>query len=388
MVGSDDESGSEQEVDWMEEGGEGDRMKWSLVNRKRKKIHQQNSDSDKEVSIRKDVKRNEGHKVIVTFESPGSRNPLKISEALKSKLGNIVYAKTLQDGSIMVICKDEAQKVKALQIKSLAGYTVKCSSWKERRVVRGVVYGIPTEVTEEEIKRNVSNVKVSKVKRLQFTRDGLKRDSLSVMIQFEEEALPVRVMVGYMSYNVREYVPPPLRCYKCQRFGHVAAICKSKQRCGKCGGEHQYGECGENAKLKCCNCGEEHSAAYGGCKVRKRAVKVQNIKINEGITYAEAVKRMKNSETSDLNEKPDSMASHKGNNQSNVSKESLIIDKVKFVTFMAEVVNCSAQTKSRTERIKIIIRAAEKYLDVREITVEKIQDTLVGDLQGTQKSNG
>lgn len=87
-------------------------------------------------------------------------------------------------------------------------------------------------MTEEEIKRNVSNAKVSKVKQLQFTRDGLKRDSLSIMIQFEEEALPVRVMVGYMSYNVREYVPPPLRCYKCHRFGHVAAVCKSKQRCG------------------------------------------------------------------------------------------------------------------------------------------------------------
>lgn len=77
MVGSDDESGSEQEVDWMEEGGEGGRMKWSLVNRKRKKTHQQNADSDKEVGTRKDIKRNEGHKVIVTFESPGSRNPIK-----------------------------------------------------------------------------------------------------------------------------------------------------------------------------------------------------------------------------------------------------------------------------------------------------------------------
>lgn len=75
-------------------------------------------------------------------------------------------------------------------------------------------------------------------------------------------------------------------------------------------------------------------------------MKAQNIKITEGITYAEAIKRVKNSKISDLNEKPHSMASQTGNNQCNVSKESLIIDKVKFLRFMAEVVNCSAQTSS------------------------------------------
>lgn len=51
-------------------------------------------------------------------------------------------------------------------------------------------------------------------------------------------------------------------------------------------------------------------------------------------------------------------------------------DKVSFVTFIAEVVNCSAQTESRTERIKIIIRAAGKYLELEDVTVEIINDRL------------
>lgn len=74
-----------------------------------------------------------------------------------------------------------------------------------------------------------------------------------------------------------------------------------KQRCGKCGGEHKYGECGEDAKPECCNCGGEHSATYGGCEIRKRAMKVQNIKTTEGITYAEAIKRVKSNEMSKVN---------------------------------------------------------------------------------------
>ncbi|XP_037536589.1 cyclin-H [Nematolebias whitei] len=38
---------------------------------------------------------------------------------------------------------------------------------------------------------------------------------------------------------IMPYIPPPLRCYKCQRYGHIAAVCKGKQRCAKCGADHR-----------------------------------------------------------------------------------------------------------------------------------------------------
>ena len=60
-------------------------------------------------------------------------------------------------------------------------------------------------------------------------------------------------------------------------------MCKGKQRCGRCGGDHEYGKCEEGAKLKCCNCGEEHSSAYRGCEVSKKA--------EERISDAEAAKK-------------------------------------------------------------------------------------------------
>lgn len=54
--------------------------------------------------------------------------------------------------------------------------------------------------------------------------------------------------------------------------------------------DHEYGKCKEGVKPKCCNCRGKHSAGYGGCRVRINAVKVQNIKIAEGLTYAETIK--------------------------------------------------------------------------------------------------
>lgn len=74
-------------------------------------------------------------------------------------------------------------------------------------------------------------------------------NDLPVFIDFQDEKLPERVKIGYMSYFVSKYVPPPLRCYKCQRYGHI--VCRGKQRCAKCGGEHRYEECGENVKVAC-----------------------------------------------------------------------------------------------------------------------------------------
>ncbi len=71
------------------------------------------------------------------------------------------------------------------------------------------------------------------------------QDSLLVMINFDQEKLPEKVYIGFMCNDVRLYIPPPLRCFKCQRCGHIAAVCKGKQRCGKCGGDHEYGKCQE-----------------------------------------------------------------------------------------------------------------------------------------------
>jgi len=44
-------------------------------------------------------------------------------------------------------------------------------------------------------------------------------------------------------------------------------------------------------KPKCCNCGGEHNVAYWGCEAMKREITVQQMKVNEKISYAEAARR-------------------------------------------------------------------------------------------------
>ena len=173
------------------------------------------------------------------------------------------------------------------------GKNVQCSVPKDRKPNRGVISGVPTAVSTNQIKDNITGAKVLEARRLKTTRNGEKCDSLSVMIKFDEPKMPSKVHIGYMSYEVRPYIPPPLRCFKCQKYGHVAAICRGKQRCGRCAGEHEYGKCKEGTKLKCCNCGGEHTSAYRGCEISKKVAEVQRVKISQGISYAEALKKVK-----------------------------------------------------------------------------------------------
>lgn len=89
--------------------------------------------------------------------------------------------------------------------------------------------------------------------------------------------LPDRVNIGYQLFWVKPYILAAFKCYKCQRFGHVAAVCKGKTRCGKCG-HCLYENCMERTDLKCSNCGDKYSAAYKGCAAVVHAKEVQKIK--------------------------------------------------------------------------------------------------------------
>lgn len=65
-------------------------------------------------------------------------------------------------------------------------------------------------------------------KRLISRKEGQRCESLSVMLRFEK-VLMRKIQMGLLSFNVREFVPYALQCFKCIRMGHVAAQCKGEK---------------------------------------------------------------------------------------------------------------------------------------------------------------
>ncbi|XP_056270945.1 uncharacterized protein LOC130194087 [Pseudoliparis swirei] len=299
-------------------------------------------------------------------------SPFVLTTALANKIGEIMYAKVLSDGNLLVRCANEEQLEKALGLKEIVKMKVLSTGrvGAQKGGGKGVITGVPVSVDMEELKRNLKGGAIVNAQRMKMTREGVKMDSESVLIEFEEKNVPNKVFLGYLSYPVRVYVPKPLRCFKCQRFGHIANNCKEKRRCARCGGDHEYGKCGTGTQPQCCNCGGAHSVAYGGCEVMRRETEIQKVRVERRITYAEAVR-----ETKVRNNVTRSQA-RQGDQELQKVNDRIYVDKKKLVTFIAGVINSTAEVKSKNDKIQLIVKAAVNHLGLVGLTWEEVRENL------------
>ena len=63
----------------------------------------------------------------------------------------------------------------------------------------------------------------------------------------------------------------------------------------KCGEEHEIKECMEGVP-KCSNCGGDHAASFRGCKHFVKARKVDTVRDQLKVSYADAVKTVQRGE--------------------------------------------------------------------------------------------
>ena len=64
--------------------------------------------------------------------------------------------------------------------------------------------------------------------------------------------------------TVRKDKKEPLRCAKCQHYGHIARNCKATQdTCGTCGNQHCTADCTAYRTVYCVNCQSNNHASWG-----------------------------------------------------------------------------------------------------------------------------
>lgn len=369
-------------------------------------------------SSRPDDDKQEEWKVIITLSNDkGHFHPVHVTKAIEKDMGKIKYAKLLNNRRILISAVNKKQQEMILKMSNLGGGNIKVHVPGTTAKLRGVITNVPLEMSVEDVKSEIKNGNVLEVKRLQNNKNGVKSDSLSVMIIFEK-SLPCEVQIGWINYKVREYIPQPLRCFKCQRMGHTVQQCKWRQRCAKCGGEHEYGKCNKDTKLQCCNCGGEHSAAYAGCVVQKQAKEVQRYKVVNKVSYAEAIKNMGKYETKEnkptkchenLNEsamhgaglpqrlgkrrfQPGPVDTIPATTQQPckhkciVEENTLMVEKKSFIAFICKVVNVATRQERKSDRIKTVVEAAEEFLGIKDLKAEEIHGMLSTNNDGGSQS--
>lgn len=212
-----------------------------------------------------------------------------IQKYILERMGEPRDSTILRGGDLSVYPRDKVQQGKLLDLKELAGRQVTCSlpnSSTNQKI--GVIFGVPIADKEEEIMEAVADQDVTHVKRLPV-RGRPDLWSETVLLTFAN-AIPDRIRIAAMSFQVHVSIPTPYRCRKCWRIGHTAARCGvTETRFKRCGQHHAMDY---QCIKKCINCSNtDHEADSNECSEYEEAKIIIKIAYLEGISIREARQR-------------------------------------------------------------------------------------------------
>ena len=193
------------------------------------------------------------------------------------------------NGSLIVRTQNRAQTKALLKCTRFCEKDVTVSLHPSRNSTKGTVFAPEMRfMTEAEILEGLRCEGVSHVRRLTTFRDGERKDTNLLVITFDTTTLPDSLLAGHIRYPVRVFIPNPLRCFNCQRFGHSSKFCKQNARCQKCGETpHEGSIC--SAPIKCLSCNStDHGTNSNQCPVWKREKEICAVKATSGVSYQQA----------------------------------------------------------------------------------------------------
>ena len=143
-------------------------------------------------------------------------------------------------------------------------------------------------MSDEDIRKELSPQGVLKVNRFILKKDGKEIKTNTLFLTFDFPKPPEKIKLGYYIANVQPYIPNPLRCFQCQKFGHSKRWCKNKPACWKCGCEgHDGSEC--TSETTCClNCKGDHYTSSKSCPVWIQEKEIQRVKTVRRLSYGDA----------------------------------------------------------------------------------------------------
>ena len=150
--------------------------------------------------------------VVVRFEEPGVKglDPLKLTEIIKNQVGDVKYARILNDGNLLIGCNSEEQIGRAVKLQAVGKAVVVKVVKVGEQGSKGVIYGIPLTTEMKELVKNLKEKceAVQSAKRL--TKGAEKKETESVLGQFSTKKLPAELYFGFIRYRIREFTHKPM----------------------------------------------------------------------------------------------------------------------------------------------------------------------------------
>ena len=255
------------------------------------------SDSEHEQDISKKPPRNANFPRFIVMKPTYSEqsltklSPFAVEKSILGRYGTVKQVKKLKDGSLLFEVEKYIQAQLILDTQKFLDIEVDADAHHSLNVSKGVIRDHNqdlVDMSDEDIRRELSPQGVLKVNRFILKKDGKDIKTNTLFLTFDFPKPPEKIKLGYYIVNVSPYIPNPLRCFQCQKFGHSKRWCKNKPACWKCGCEgHDGSEC--TSETTCClNCKGDHYASSKSCPVWIQEKEIQRVKTVRCLSYGDA----------------------------------------------------------------------------------------------------
>ena len=223
-----------------------------------------------------------------------SHSPFVIEKQIEATIGTPKSVKKLKNGTLLVETTRKTQTENLMKLKQFFNLPSEVTIHKTLNSSKGIIRDRNLKgQSEENIKEYLETQGVTAVKRFKVKKGHEYVETNMLLLTFNTVVPPKTVKIFYQIINVELYVPNPLRCFNCQKFGHHEDKCPVDpgsvcERCGMGNRDHHTNHC--KNPTKCVNCGGEHLSRSNECATWKKEKEIMKLKVTNNLTYPEARK--------------------------------------------------------------------------------------------------
>jgi hypothetical protein len=183
-------------------------------------------------------------------------------KCMKSCAGDVKNVTKLKSGGLMIECQRRQQSLNLLSLKQIHSRAKSSTPHRTLNTGRGIIRYRDEDldnISDEEIGEELAPQGVIHVKRFISKRNGQTVKLNTFLITFNFHTILSSIRMGLYNVKVSPYVQNPIRCFKCQKFGHGKGQCNGKLKCFKYSEEDHKGfDCNNYPK-----CSQLWSTSHG-----------------------------------------------------------------------------------------------------------------------------
>lgn len=216
-------------------------------------------------------------------------SPFLIQKLIYALLGKIKTLRKTKAGTLLLETATDNQSKIILSTTLLGDFPVTVYPHERLNSSRGVIYCRDFLCcTDEEIIDGLKDQNVTDVRQIEKKFGVESRKTPLYILTFSQPTPPTEIQGPFYNLKVRRYIPAPLRCFKCLKFGHISNRCRGEANCNCGRPSHEGTEC--QSPPVCVNCKGDHTTRSPRCPEFIAEKEIQRLKTEQQMPYHEARK--------------------------------------------------------------------------------------------------